>query len=277
MSEILWFIDEANKKITYKNIAKSFLKKLPIKNNSYSKHAIKSREDRHIGYAYVYKSKNAKSKEEQFAYLKELILKTTDETNIKEFSLLGADTHVAFYVMNYFKNQYISGAELMSEIFLMNLNDTFHDSKIGLVIDNYASLLKYYKLFELFKEACILCENSKAIEKYTNDIYLNTATSVYVTSNPSIIKECDIIFFSSLNKKYTKFLCSNNIVLDLNNVIEGFESIKLVKPPKFIDFYENRFSGFFINDMTINTSCAQSLLYALDTDLRSYDKELKLI
>lgn len=277
MNEILWFINENNVNITYKNKIKSVLSKLSS-NTSYKKYSITNKNGKQIGYACIYKEKYSSNKEEQFEYLKEIILKAYDDTGIKYFSLFGSDPETAVYVYNYFKDYFISGAELMCEIFLMNLNDTYFSNKICFVLDEYISLLKYYKIFELFCEASIICVNVKALESVAREIYLQTATSVYLSGNPDIIKQSDIVFFASANKNYIKYLNEDNVVLDVIDILgDDYKSVKLVTPPKFMDFYENRISGVFISDMKLNVSCAQSLLYALNKDLNKYDSELKLI
>ncbi|NMC56979.1 MAG: hypothetical protein GYA50_07155 [Eubacteriaceae bacterium] len=278
MNEILWFINENNVNITYKNKIKSVLNKLSSNTSSYKKYAIKNKSDRQIGYACIYKERYSSNKQEQFEYLKDIIIKAYEETGIRYFSLYGSDPEIAAYVHNYFKDYYISGAELMCEIFLMNLNNTYFSNKICFVIDGYISLLKYYKIFDLFCEASIICDNVKAFDTITKEIYLQTATSVYLSNNPGIIKQSDIVFFASANKNYIKYLNPDNIVLDIIDIIgDDYKSIKLIKPPKFMDFYENRISGVFLSDMKLNVSCAQSLLYVLNIDLNKYDSELKLI
>jgi hypothetical protein len=278
MNGILWVINENNKKITYKNKAKLLIKKFSFNGNSYSKYIMNDKYDKQIGYACLYKDKYSLNKQEQFAYLKDLIMKITQEIKINNFSLMGADAEVAGMAMNYFKNQYISGAELMCEIFLNNLNNTYYSDKICFILDGYISLLEYFKIFDLFCEASIVCENAAVLEKYTQDIYLKTATPVYLTSNPEIIKQADIVFFASVNKKYIKYLNPDNIVLDIIDIInEDYKSVKLIKQPRFLDFFDRRICGILLNDMTINASCAQSLLSALKTGLNKYDNELKLI
>ncbi|GEM_PF-6373331 len=278
MNEILWFINENNVNITYKNKIKSVLSKLSSNTSSYKKYAITNKSGRQIGYACIYKERYSSNKQEQFEYLKQIILKAYDDTGIKYFSLFGSDPETAVYVHNYFKDYFISGAELMCEIFLMNLNDTYFSNKICFVLDGYTSLLKYYKVFDLFCEASIVCDNVKALESSAKDIYLQTATSVFLSSNPDIIKQSDIVFFVSANKSYIKYLNPDNIILDIIDIIgDDYKSIKIIKPPKFMDFYENRISGVFLSDMKLNASCAQSLLHVLNKDLNKYDSELKLI
>lgn len=277
MNEILWFINENNVNITYKNKIKSVLNKLSS-NASYKKYTITNKSERQIGYACIYKEKQLSNKLEQFEYLKDIILKAYDDTGIRYFSLFGSDPQTTVYIHNYFNDYYISGSELMCEIFLMNLNDTYFSNKICFVLDGYISLLKYYKIFDLFCEASIICDNVKALESSAKDIYLQTATSVFLSNNPDIIKHSDIVFFASVNKNYIKYLNPDNVVLDVIDIIsDDYKSIKLVKPPKFMDFYENRISGVFLSDMKINASCAQSLLNVLNIDLNKYDSELKLI
>lgn len=278
MNEILWFINENNINIAYKNKVKSVLKKFSPNINSYAKYAIKNKSGRQIGYVCIYKEKYSKNKLEQFEYLKDIITKAYEDTGIKYFSLFGSDPEIAGCIHNYFKNYYICGAELMFEIFLMSLNDTCYSNKICFVLDGYISLLQYYKIFDLFCEVSIICDNIKNLESNAKDIYLQTATSVYLSSNPNIIKESDIVFFASSNKNYIKYLNPDNFVLDINGIIgDDYKSIKIIKPPKFMDFYGNRITGVFLSDMTINVSCAQSLLHVLNIDLNKYDIELKLI
>lgn len=277
MNEILWFINENNVSVTYKNKVKSLFKKLSL-NGSNKSYPIKNKSDRQIGYAYIYKEKYTQNKIEQFEYLKEIIIKAHEETGVRYFSLFGSDPEIAGYVHKYFKKYYLSGAELMCEIFLMNLNDTFYSNKICFVLDGYISLLEYYKIFDLFCEASIICDNLKVLESSVNEIYLKTATSVYLTSNPNIIKQADVVIFASANQNYIKYLNPNNIILDIFDIISNdYNSLKLIKPPKFMDFYENRISGVFFNDMIINASCAQSMLFVLNISLNKYDTELKLI
>jgi hypothetical protein len=165
----------------------------------------------------------------------------------------------------------------MCEVFISTLNGLLHKNRICLVIDRYVGLLNYGKIFELFGEISILCEDYEAIEEYVRIIYENTATSIYITKNPAILKQADIVFYGSANKNYVNYLNANNIVLDLLGIIDEYYDAKLIKPPAFMDFYNDRISGILINNMIINTSCAQSLLYALNMDFIEYSKKIKLI
>lgn len=277
MNKILWFINESAIDITYKNKAKAVLKKIPFNNNTTSKYLLKSKSNEHIGYAYIFKEKMLLNKSDQYNSLKELITKGIEETNINIFALLGVEPVMTAYTLNDFKNQFISGVELMCEVFINTLNGLLHKNKICLVIDRYVGLLNYGKIFELFGEISILCENYEAIEEYVRIIYENTATSIYITKNPAVLKQADIVLYSSANKNYINYLNANNIVLDLLGIIDEYYDAKLIKPPAFMDFYNDRISGILINNMVINTSCAQSLLYALNMDFIEYSKEIKLI
>lgn len=277
MNKILWFINESAIDITYKNRAKAVLKKIPFNNNATSKYLLKSKSNEHIGYAYIFKEKMLLNKSDQYNSLKELITKGIEETNINAFALLGVEPMMAAYTLNDFKNQFISGIELMCEVFISALNGLLHKNRICLVIDRYVGLLNYGKIFELFGEISILCENYETIEEYVRIIYENTATSIYITKNPAILKQADIVFYGSANKNYVNYLNANNIVLDLLDIIDEYYDAKLIKPPAFMDFYNDRISGILINNMIINTSCAQSLLYALNMDFIEYSKEIKLI
>ncbi len=277
MNKILWFINENSIHITYKNKAKAALKKIHFNDNSISKYLLKNKSDNDIGYAYVFKEKNLVNKKEQYSHLRELIIKAMNDTGIKNFSLLGMESVIMGYALNDFKNQFISGAELTSEIFINTLDGLLHDYKICFVIDQYIGLFYYNKIFELFGQISILCESKNLIEEYIQTIYENTATSIYVTNNPKILKESNIIFYASTNIDYSNYFTSNNIILDLLNMIDENHSGKLIKSPFFMDFYDHRISGILLTDMIINASCAQSLLHVLDINLNEYDKEIKLL
>ncbi len=276
MNKILWFINENTINITYKNKAKAAIKKLPFAHSS-SKYLLQSKSDNHIGYAYIFKQKNLLNKKEQYGYLRELIMKAIDETGTKIFALLGVEAFMMGYVLNDFKNQFISGAELMSAIFIATLEGLAHSNKICFVIDQYTRLFYYNKIFELFGDISILCENVESIDEYVRTIYENTATSIYVTSNPAILHETDIVFYVSANKNYSTYLTAHNTVLDVFNIIDQSRGANLIHSPSFMDFYDRRITGILLNDMTINASCAQSLLYALDIKFNEYDKEIKLL